>query len=237
MLLGAVMNQGDSGAKRAAKRDRLLGLGLISVTFIVALGISLRSKQASLPRVAAPPEPPSAEGIAGFPSAVTPLALEPQARRLTPRDQLLGVVLSGVKPDGTIDVRDGEARFVYRSLPGEGPEPERPYGRLAARKYCGFQVIKLSQAGLGAEPDVAEADCRQAIEPLPTPSCSVQQLWELGKQRGAGEEPATIEYYRARSGPAWRFSSGETQFALAADCTTVLEPGDAVGVLARRVPG
>src|SRR5690606_40644141 len=110
MLLGAVMNQGDSGAKRAAKRDRLLGLGLISVTFIVALGISLRSKQASLPRVAAPPEPPSAEGIAGFPSAVIPLALEPQARRLTPRDQLLGAVLSGVKPDGTIDVGDGEAR-------------------------------------------------------------------------------------------------------------------------------
>src|SRR5690606_40235520 len=103
------------------------------------------------------------------------------------------------------------ARFVYRSLEGHGPEPARPYGALAARKYCGFQVIRFSEAGLGAEPDVADVDCRRAIEPLPAPTCTVQQLWELGKTRGADEEPADIQYYRARSGPAWYLDRKSTR--------------------------
>lgn len=237
MLLRPAMNQGDSEAKRAAKRDRFFGLGLITFSFIVAFGISLRSKQASMPLLAAPPAPPTTAGIDGFPSAVRPLALEALARRLTPRDQLVGIAISGVRPDGSMDATTGEARFVYRSLEGQGPEPARPYGALAARKYCGFQVIKLSEAGLGAEPDVADVDCRSAVEPLPAPECTAEQLWELGRARGAGEEPADVHYYRARSGPAWYFNSGAVEFSVAADCRTTLSPADAAGVLSRRVPG
>ena len=154
--MSSSMSKRRSHAPHAAKRDRLLGLGLIAVAFIIALGISLRSKQASLPLVSPPPEPPRTDGIGGFPEAVKALSLEPLARRLTARDQLVGVSFSKVTPEGTLNAQNGGARFVYRSLEGQGPEPARPYGTLAARKYCGFQVVRLTSAGLGAEADVAE---------------------------------------------------------------------------------
>lgn len=235
--MSSSMSKRRSHAPHAAKRDRLLGLGLIAVAFITALGISLRSKQASLPLVSPPPEPPRTDGIEGFPEAVKPLSLEPLARRLTARDQLVGASFSKVTPEGTLNAQNGGARFVYRSLEGQGPEPARPYGTLAARKYCGFQVVRLTSAGLGAEADVADADCRRAIEPLPAPNCSLEQLWELARQRGAGSESADIDYYRSRSGPAWYFESGSTRFAVGADCRTLLPEQEAASVGSRRVPG
>lgn len=223
----------------AASRDRMLGLGLIFASFVVALGVSWLAKEAAMPRLALPPAPPSTTGIDGFPSAVAPLAVFETAKALTVRDKFVGMALSSVKADGTIDVTNGgSARFVFRSEEGEGPEPEREYGTLAARRYCGFQVVALDQSGLGAKSDVSDADCKRAIEPLPPPACKPAALWDLGKQKGAdATQTATIEYYRAGSGPAWFFQSGETTLWLAGDCATELAPAQSQGVAGKRVPG
>jgi hypothetical protein len=220
-------------------RDRAVGLGLIAVSFVVALAISARSKEASMPVLATEPLAPSVAGIAGFPSSIKPLSLIAAAAELTPREQLVGVAISGAKPDGTIDVQaTAHARFVFRSPEGQGPEPAREYGELSLKKYCGFQLVHLNNAGLGAAADVSNADCKRAIEVLPQPSCSVEQLWELGKQKGADPHvTATIEYYRAASGPAWWFESGAVSFAVGADCTKVLSDEERAGIIAKRVPG
>ncbi len=222
-----------------ATRDRAIGLGLIAVSFVVALGISARAKEASMPVVATEPAPPSTAGIVGFPAAVKPLALLAAASELTPREQLVGVALAGAKPDGTLDLQStGQARFAFRSAEGKGPQPNREYGELALKKYCGFQVVTLTNAGLGATPDVSNADCKRAIEVLPPPACSLEQLWEIGKQQGADpQSTATIDYYRASSGPAWWFESGSTAFAVGPDCSKVLSDEERVPVIGKRVPG
>jgi hypothetical protein len=222
-----------------AVRDRAVGLGVIAVSFIVAMALSYSAKQRSLPRLAPPPGPASAEGIVGFPTAVAPLEALALAKKHTVRDQFVGLALTGVTSEGTIDVSNGgRARYVFRSLPGEGPEPEREYGTLALRKYCGFQVIVLNEAGMGAEPDVSNADCRRAIDPLPEPSCSLAQVWEVAKRKGADpSQAATIEYYRAGAGPAWWFESGAVSVALGADCNTELGAEEARGISLQRVPG
>lgn len=227
------------GEQPPPDKDRVLGLGLIAASFVVALGLSWRAKESAMPRLAVPPAPPSSDGIVGFPKAVDPLPLLDRAKQLTERDQLVGVSLSGVKDDGTIDVSlGGTGRFVYRSLEGQGAEPPREYGELAARKYCGFQIVALSQSGLGALPDVSDADCKRAIEPLPPPTCGAQAVWATAKQRGADvTQTATIEYYRANAGPAWFFQSGTVTLWLGADCTKLLSSEEGRGLIAKRVPG
>lgn len=232
------------GAPKAPKnpldsRDRAVGLGVIAVSFVVALGISARAKEASMPVLASEPAPPSSTGIVGFPAAVKPLALADAARALTSREQLVGIAIAGVKADGTVDLQAAAAaRFAFRSPEGKGPQPNREYGELALKKYCGFQVVHLNGQGLGAAPDVSNADCKRAIEALPPPTCTLEQLWELGKQQGADPQvPASIDYYRASSGPAWWFESGSTVFAVDADCNRVLSDAERVAVVGKRVPG
>jgi hypothetical protein len=223
----------------APNNDRVLGLGLVAASFVVALGLSWRAKESVMPKVASTPAPPTSEGLAGFPKAVAPVGLLDRARQLTERDQLVGVALSGVAADGTIDVSlGGGARYVFRSLEGQGAEPPREYGELAARKYCGFQVIALNQAGLGALPDVSDADCKRAIEPLPAPACGLDSVWASAKQQGADtSQPATIEYYRSAAGPAWFFQSGAVTLWLGADCSKRLTAEEGRGAAGKRVPG
>lgn len=220
-------------------RDRAVGLGLIAVSFVVALGISARAKEASMPVVASDPAPPSTAGIVGFPSAVKPLPILDNARKLTSREQLVGMAIVGAKPDGTIDLQaSGQVRYAFRSAEGKGPQPRREYGELALRKYCGFQIVTLTGEGLGAQADVSNADCKRAIEALPPPTCSVEQLWELAKQQGVDPQgTAAIDYYRATSGPAWYFESAATSFTVAPDCKTLLSDQERVAVIAKRVPG
>ena len=223
----------------STSNDRVLGLGLIAASFVVALGLSWRAKESVMPRLAVAPKAPTSDGIAGFPNAVEPTALLERAKQLTERDQLVGIALSGVNADGTLDVGLGSsARYVFRSLEGQGAEPAREYGELAARRYCGFQVVVLNQAGLGALLDVSDADCKRAIEPLPPLSCGAQTVWATAKQRGADPtQPATIEYFRAQAGPAWYFQSGATTLWLGADCAKPLSPEEGAGVSTKRVPG
>lgn len=236
---GGAQDVGQRPVPPAPNGDRVLGLGLIAASFVVALGLSWKAKEAVMPKLASPPAPPTSDGIDGFPSAVKPLGLLERAQTLTERDQLVGVSLSGVKVDGSVDVSlGGRGRFVFRSLEGQGAEPPREYGELAARKYCGFQVIALDQSGLGALPDVSDADCKRAIEPLPPPACTPEVVWATAKQQGADPtQTATIEYYRSNVGPAWFFQSGSVTLWLGADCAKTLTPEEGRGASGKRVPG
>src|SRR5690606_5266238 len=88
-------------------RDRAVGLGVIAVSFIVAMALSYSAKQRSLPRLALPPAPASADGIAGFPNTVAPLEALTVSKKHTVRDQFVGMAFSGVTSDGTVNVSNG----------------------------------------------------------------------------------------------------------------------------------
>lgn len=213
----------------AVKRDRMMGFSIIFIAFSAALIISWKASEAVKPNVAAVPGPPTSEGLAGYPDRVDPLAALAAARSLTERLQLRRIVAHGVSPDGTVDLADPKAsvRYDFDSALGEGPEPPRPPGTVRYARYCGRQVVHIKKDGIFAEPDQPRMACRQAAgEPLPEPRCSPAQLWTLARERHANAEGrATIEYFRAHEGPAWRFSlpGGNLHFTMSGDCERELQ--------------
>jgi len=206
------------------RTDRLRGLVIVGLTFVLCLFISVWAKRRSLPVLSEPPAPPSSVGVVGFPNAVDVVKTLSRARQLTPRRMLRGIVAESVKSDGTIDTSQGSARarYSFQSAAGEGPEPPREPGTLARRSYCGRQNVDLRKDGLVAEVDAADAVCAtQPNDPLPEPPCSLADVWAHALSRGVPKEKlAHIEYYRASSGPAWRFEAPHShgRFALSGDC-------------------
>lgn len=219
----------------ARKRDRVSGIAILGVAFAGCLALSYWAKLASRPEVAAPPGPPTTEGVVGYPASVDPIATLARARQLTPRALLRGIVMEAVRADGTIDVSEGpgRARYAFQSGQGQGPQPPREPGSLPRRHYCGKQNIHLRQEGLAADPDVTDFPCAAApIEALPDPRCGPREVWAHAIKRGAPKDRmARIEYYRARGGPAWRFDLPGTphRFTLYGDCGSELSGRDAVG--------
>ncbi|HEY3667065.1 MAG TPA: hypothetical protein VGL19_13735 [Polyangiaceae bacterium] len=215
--------------------DRLRGLVIVGVTFVLCLFVSVWARHRSLPRVSAPPGPASPVGVVGFPSTVDVVKSLAHARELTPRNLLRGIVADGVKSDGTIDVNQrGHVRYSFQSAEGEGPEPAREPGTLARRPSCGRQTIEIRKDGMRAETDAAEAACApHASDPLPEPHCTMAEIWAHAVARGVPtEHPAHIEYYRASAGPAWRFEAPHVRgrFVLSSDCQRELDGHDAVNV-------
>lgn len=213
----------------AAKRDRVAGFSIISVAFLAALVISWKASEAVKPNVAATPGPPTSEGLAGYPDRVDPLAALVAARSLTERRQLRRIVIHGVSPDGTVDLADSKSsvRYDFDSALGEGPEPPRAPGTVRYARYCGKQAVHIKKDGIFAEPDQPRMTCRPAAgEPLPEPGCSLTQLWLLARERQAkADGRATIEYFRAHEGPAWRFSlpAANVHFTMSGGCERELE--------------
>jgi hypothetical protein len=146
------------------------------------------------------------------------------AQRLTAREHLRRIVASGVASNGTVDLERPSAtiRYEFDSLQGEGPEPPRPVGTVRAVHFCGRQTVNVKREGIYADPDQPRAPCRANTgEPLPEPRCTTDRLWAQARQRGAPDTGyATIEYFRAVDGPAWRFSLPEAKvnFTLFGDC-------------------
>ncbi|HMJ12968.1 MAG TPA: hypothetical protein VK524_16215, partial [Polyangiaceae bacterium] len=203
-------------ARRAARTDRILGLSIVAVAFVLSLALSLWAKTASRPETSAPPGPPRTDGITGYPSAVSPTQIIPVVRTLTRRTLLRGFVAEGVRSDGTVDLSEGpgQVRFSFQSPAGQGPQPPREPGSLPRRDYCGKQNVHLRKEGLVADPDLAEYPCPPAhADPLPDPRCDLRQVWAHALTKGAARERlARIEYYRSNAGPAWRFElPGSTQ--------------------------
>ncbi|MCA9599718.1 MAG: hypothetical protein KC776_40700 [Myxococcales bacterium] len=221
----------------ARKKDRIIGLAIVVLTFALGLGLSWWAKLESRPEVAEPPGPPTTEGLSGYPTNVDPVVALKKARSLTKRIILRGMVAEGVKSDGTIDVSEGpgRARFVFQSPEGQGPQPAREPGTLARHQYCGKQTIHLRTEGLVADPDVSDYPCGPSSpEPLPDPRCTTRDVWAFAMRKGAPRDRlARIEYYRASAGPAWRFELPGTShhFSLYGDCARELDPREAVGMV------
>jgi hypothetical protein len=217
------------------RRDRLIGLGLVLSTFAATFALSLWAKRASRPELSGPPMPATTEGLEGFPQGVDPVRSFAAAREVTRRKLLRGLAIEGVRSDGKIDLSEGpgRARYVFQSLPGEGPQPPRPTGELARRPYCGKQTVHLRREGLVADPDQADYPCAPAlVDDLPEPRCGAAEVWRHAIEKGApADRLARVEYYRARVGPAWRFELPGTphRFSLYGDCGRELEASEATG--------
>lgn len=229
----AVANGTTLGGSRPVKRDRVAGFSIIFVAFAAALVISWKASEAVRPNVAPPPEPPTSEGLAGYPRQVDPVLTLAMARALTQRQQLRRIVISGVAPDGTVDLERPNAAIGYEfdSARGEGPEAPRPAGTVRAVHYCGRQTVNVKRDGIFADPDQPRAPCRaNAGAPLPEPRCDLERLWAMARERGAQAAGyATIEYFRAIEGPAWRFSlpEGKVTFTVFGDCQRELRGKEA----------
>jgi hypothetical protein len=141
-----------------------------------------------------------------------------------------------VKSDGTVDVSapGHRVRFVFTSARGEGPQPPRPPGTLPNRGYCGKQTVQLRSDGLSADPDLPTTQCStERADPLPVPRCSMKEVWQVAIHRGAAADRlATIDYFRANAGPAWRFQiPGGVSFVLYGDCERELLGTEAIGTV------
>jgi hypothetical protein len=224
----------DRGLVAARRRDRLVGLLIVVVAFLIALGISWWAKLASRPESAPTPGPPTSSGIEGYPSAVDPIQVLGLARELTRRTLLRGIWAEGVRSDGTLDLGEGHgrARYLFQSPPGEGPQPQREPGTLARRHYCGTQTVHLRREGLVADPDVADIHCPlPTTEHLPDPRCTLRDVWQHAIRKGAPRNQLSrVEYYRSRAGPAYKFELPGTQyrFSLYGDCERELTQAEAL---------
>lgn len=218
------------------RRDRIAGTVIVVVGFVASLGISLWAKHASRPEVSEPPGPPTTEGLVGFPTHVDPVQTLPLARKLTRRPLLRSIVSEGVKSDGTVDLSEGpgRVRYSFQSPPGHGAQPLREPGTLPKQIYCGKQAVLLRKEGLVLDRDKADASCAaRHVEPLPDPQCSHKKLWELAIKEGAPTDRlARIEYYRSRSGPAYRFEIPGTKhrFTVHGDCERLLSGADSANI-------
>jgi hypothetical protein len=215
------------------KRDRAAGFSIIMIAFGAALVISWKASESVKPNIAPEPAPPTSEGLAGYPGHLDPIEVLSVAERLTARDQLRRIIAAGVAPDGSVDLQRPNAaiRYEFDSAQGEGPEAPRPAGTVRAMHYCGRQTVQVKREGIYAEPDQPRATCRaNAGAPLPAPRCSLERLWAMARERGApAEGNATIEYFRAQEGPAWRFSlpDAKLNFTIFGDCERELRGKDA----------
>jgi hypothetical protein len=218
-------------------RDRLYGLIIVAVSFVICLAVSIWAKERSRPETSEPPGPPTLDGLSGFPSAVDPVASLAVARKLTKRPSLRGIVIDGVQSDGTLDLSEGpgRVRYAFQSPAGHGAQPPREPGTLPRRITCGKQNVVLRREGLVAEPDLADYPCAPSpVEPLPEPQCSAKDLWRLAKKRRVPKDRmAHIEYFRAKAGPAWRFEISGTphRFTVYGDCKRELTGADAQGTV------
>lgn len=221
----------------ARRKDRTLGLSLVAATFVATLGLSYWAKRASRPETSEPPGPPTTEGLHGYPARVDPVAALPAAREVTRRTRLRGIVIEGVRADGTIDLSEGpgRARYSFQSLAGEGPQPPREPGATPRRQSCGKQTVHLRHEGLVADPDIADFPCPAVpVDDLPEPRCTAREVWARAVERGAPPDRlARVEYYRSRAGPAWRFELPGTphRFSLYGDCGRELDASEALGTV------
>ena len=125
----------------ARKKDRIIGLAIVVLTFALGLGLSWWAKLESRPEVAEPPGPPTTEGLSGYPTNVDPVVALKKARSLTKRIILRGMVAEGVKSDGTIDV-------IASGHDPRGPEDKRLPFADAEPGMAGAETLLAMTLGL-----------------------------------------------------------------------------------------
>ncbi|HEX4336653.1 MAG TPA: hypothetical protein VH062_12110 [Polyangiaceae bacterium] len=216
---------------QSRRRDRVFGLLIVGTAFLAALCISWWARGISSPSSGEVPGPPTADGVVGFPKKVDVVATLEEARTLTKRSDLRGISLYGVSSDGTVDVSvPGRlVGYAFTSRQGEGPQPVHPPGTLPKRNFCGKQNVRISGLGIFADPDQAGLPCTQTSEALPSPHCGPKQVWQAAIRHGMpGDQLATIAYFRAVAGPAWRFElpAQHRSLVLYGDCERELNGGE-----------
>ena len=214
---------------RAQRRDRTWGLLIVGLSFSAALGVSFWAHEVA--HAPATPEPRAlARILPGWPHAADPMVALALARRKTPLKNLDSFVLYAVKSDGTLDVTDaGRGKFVFFRA-RKAPAP-RSKGTRSDPASCDRQVVRLDAKGVIAADVTSGGHCpdRHAV-PLPDPPCGPRQLWEAALRKGVKPDArARLEYYRARSGPAWSFRVGQGRPKLVMDgrCARELTPVEA----------
>lgn len=223
----------------ARRKDKLRGLVIIGVTFVACILLSVWGKEQAEPEESLPPRPPTTEGLVGWPDKVDPFAALALARSISQRDLLRGIVAEHVARDGTVDFKDkkgtGSVRFAFQSEPGHGPQPPRDPGKVPPRSYCGKQNVHIRRHGIVADPDVPSFPCpAKPRDSLPNPECTTRQIWDFAAAQGLPtDKPARIEYFAARSGPAYRLtvsaSGAQRRVVVASDCKTELKTREAHG--------
>ncbi|MGC4091356.1 MAG: hypothetical protein QM756_26455 [Polyangiaceae bacterium] len=217
------------------QRDRLHGLAVVGIAFIFSLGISFWAKRVSEPEQSSPPAPPTTSGIVGWPSSVDPIKTLDTARSLTRRVLLRGMVLEGVRSDGSLPISQPgvRVRYAFQSPAGHGPQPPRVPGVVPRRNLCGRQSVHVNDKGIYADPDQLDLPCAPVpVDGLPEPRCSLTDIWQTAIARGvAPTAVARIEYYRSQAGPAWRFElpDGSARFSVYGDCRRELTRAEASG--------
>ena len=145
-----------------------------------------------------------------------------------------GLLAEGLRP---VDPRDVNPRREFLKLSRRVCLIERD----DASEATGFLVAPdlilttahalMGTSGIFADPDQPRATCRaNAGAPLPEPRCTPERLWAIARERGApAAGNATLEYFRAHDGPAWRFSLPEAKlnFTMFGDCERELKGKDA----------
>ncbi len=225
---GATAGQGAAKRERKIKRDHMLGLLIVGAAFALGVLISRDSHERSEPEFSQEPAPPTTEGLVGFPNSVDVLQGLEMARALTPREHLVRIHALGVRANGHVDLTQAGARvrYLFQSEKGQGPQSQRPPGTLARRHYCGQQAVDISSVGIGAQRDRPATDCEPEFRSVPTPTCGPEQLWQVAKQKGAGErQRAKVEYIPGPNGPVWNFriEGTDVDFTTGPDCTTLVE--------------
>ncbi|MFZ5894076.1 MAG: hypothetical protein ACOY0T_23645 [Myxococcota bacterium] len=217
------------------QRDRLHGLAVVGIAFLLSLGISFWAKRVSEPEQSKPPAPPTTAGIAGWPNSVDPILTLDAARSLTRRSLFRGMVAEGVHSDGSLPVKQAgvRVRYSFQSPPGHGPQPPRVPGVVPRRNLCGRQNVHITEKGIYADPDQLDLPCAPVpVEGLPAPRCSLAEIWKLAREKGvSAQATARIEYYRSQAGPAWRFElpDGSMRFSVYGDCQRELTRAEASG--------
>ena len=83
---------------------------------------------------------------------------------------------------------------------------------------------------MAAQPKRSAERCPPTFsDPLPDPQCSLADVFKRAIELGADAgQPARMEYYRARVGPAWRFTQqGHHALSIYGDCTRALSTSEA----------
>lgn len=219
------------------RRDKLVGLLIIVLSFGGCMALSLWGMSVSTPTLAPDPHPPSMEDIPGFPKQVDPLHLVERARSLSVRSKFRGFVAVGVGPDGTIDLssKKSEIRYSFQSPSGMGHQPPRAGGTLPMRRYCGLQSVYIKGDGIYATKDQPERTCPQDVpENITLPKeCTLEEVWKIAEKRKIkGKGVATIEFFDSFDGPAFRFKKARQSFVVSAhDCKKILNGKAARGVV------
>jgi len=211
----------------ARRRDKLFGLLIILAGFGGCMILSLWGLKEAMPKLAPAPAPYSKEGLADFPKKVDPFVILEKARKFSVRPLFRGFVARGVKRNGLIDLhrRKSDVRFSFQSEKGRDYQPLRKSGTLPERRFCGVQSVKLNKKGIVATKDEPERPCPRGVPvELGKPrSCTIADVWKLAiKNRIRKRGLAHVEYFEAKSGPAYRFKKdGRTLIVSARTCKRI----------------